>query len=231
MPKIKFGRRLLVYLDASDLEAGRKRDMKSAVNRIGAMAGVAPQSVSAEPATLRQLLAGIRPALHGMIEKTWSNIRSNFVAALSKTGVVDPLPRGVAVAHPAWSPLAKKIAPNKRLHCGLAAFLNRCASRGVAPGAVSDADVAEFHDWLELRTLCPSARDLARRVPRLWNEARTTIASWPRAVLKPLSFRPAPTRVRWTELTQRTPRRTSRCAASRISSTRGQRCQFVRYPL
>ena len=154
----------------TDLSPFEKRDMTSAIKRIGEMAGIALATVPAEAPALRAMVAEIRPAAHGVSEKTWANLLSRFRAALRLANVIDPIVQGSAMRDPAWAPLVEAISEDKRLSCGLASFFNWCASQAIAPEAVSDAVVQRFHHWLENRTLCRKPRDVVRRVPNLWNE-------------------------------------------------------------
>jgi integrase len=173
----------------------RRRDMISAVTRICEMAGAAPATVPAEATVLRALIAEILPALHGVTEKTWANLLSQFRAALRHAGVIDPQVVGAALQDPAWAPLVRAVAGDRRLSSGLASFFNWCALQGIVPGEVDDAVVLRFLEWLETRTLCPKPRDVARRVPNCWNDAADKSAVWPRVTLSIISFRSPPKRV------------------------------------
>ena len=166
---------LLGLLDVTSLNATPRRDKKSAVKRTCEMAGRAPRSLPLDAPILRETLRKIRPAAHGVSWKTWANIRSAFAKALELAGVIDRMDRGVALRHPLWGPLMRSIAHDKRLAGGLAAFANWCAARGIIPEQVDDDVLQEFHVWLETRTLCPKPRDLVRRIPHVWNEARRRI--------------------------------------------------------
>ena len=134
--------------------------------------------------------------------KTWANIRSLFRRALELAGVIDPGGEGSAMRHPAWASLVQAIADDKRLHCGLAAFPNWCATHAIVPEEVDDAVVEPFHGWLENRTLCSKPRDVVRGVPHLWNEASDKIEVWPGIKLTTLSFKSAPKRVQWSNLSE-----------------------------
>lgn len=191
---------VLVIVEAADLLPTRKRDMVSAIKRVCTMAGVTPTTVNAEPTALRSMVGAIRPALHGVSNKTWANLRSSLVAALELAGVIDSMGRGCAGAHPTWGPLMSSIKSDQRLFCGLAAFANWCVGRDILPGAVDDAAVAAFLARLEARTLSPKPQDVARRVPNIWNEARARVPGWPPVELSSVSFRPPPKRVLWNDL-------------------------------
>lgn len=183
-----------------DMSVTRRRDMISAIRRIGAMIGCAPQSVPVDVNFLRQRLAMVLPAAHGISAKTFANLKSLFIGALECAGFVDPMPRGVALKHSQWRRLLKSISHDKRQACGLAAFANWCAVNDILPCAVRDEHVLQFLAWLESRTLCPRPRDIVRRVPNIWNEAARETADWPGFELSPLSFRVPSEHLTWDEL-------------------------------
>jgi integrase len=191
---------LLGLPDVAGLNATRWRDTKSAVKRTCEMAGCAARSLRLEVPILRETLRNIRPAAHGVSWKTWSNIRSSFAKALELAGVIDRMDRGVALRHPLWGPLMRSIAHDKRLAGGLAAFANWCPGRGIDPEQVGDHVLQEFHVWLQTRTLCPRPRDLVRRVPHVWNEAKRRVPGWPQFELTLVSFKPPRRHLPWKDL-------------------------------
>ena len=73
--------------DAS-LTPSRRRDLKSAVLRMTEMTGVDPRITPASLRFMRPRINAVRPAKYNLTPKTWSNLRSNFRAA-----VVQPAPR------------------------------------------------------------------------------------------------------------------------------------------
>jgi integrase len=191
---------VLRLVNEASLPATRRRDLISAVNRVCAMAGATPGSVPADPPLLRKTLSGIRPAAHGITDKSFTNLKSLFAAALQIAGVADPLGRGGAKRDPAWAAVLMAVADDKRLSNGLATFANWCADRVISPAEANDDAVQQFLGWLETRTLHPQPRNLARRVPRLWNESGTRLDSWPSTKLTPLSFRAPSRHLEWSEL-------------------------------
>src|SRR5262249_5800480 len=98
--------------------------MTSAIKRICEMAGVGSAMMPTEAPALRAMIAKIRPAAHGVKEKTWANLLSQLRAALRLADVIDHPAPGSALKHPAWAPLVKAVAADKRLSYGLAAFSN-----------------------------------------------------------------------------------------------------------
>ena len=191
---------LLGLLDEASLGAIRRRDLKSAVSRVCEMAGCAPPSLRLEVSILRETLRKICPAAHGVSWKTWGNLQSLFRRTLELAGVIDRMDRGVALRHSLWGPLMRSIAHDKRLAGGLAAFANWCAAKDISPDQINDVVLREFHVWLETRTLCPKPRDVVRRIPHVWNEARRTISGWPQLELTTLSFKCPQKHLRLTDL-------------------------------
>jgi hypothetical protein len=170
-----------------DLAINRRRDLKSAVNRFCDLAGCAPRSLRLKVPSLRETSRKILPAAHGVSWDRWADIRSLVGGALELAGVADRMPRGIAAKHPAWGPLIRAIAGNQRLANGLAAFANWCAVQGISSNQVDDQILHRFQTWLETRTLCPKPRDVVRRIPNIWNEARDRFEIWPKTKLTPVS--------------------------------------------
>ena len=76
-------------IEGADLSETRRRDLVSAVLRICSMGGVSPGHFLLTPDSVRSLIAGIKPAAHGISGKTFANIQSNLRAALALAGIID----------------------------------------------------------------------------------------------------------------------------------------------
>lgn len=196
----KYGLELVLFLGSLPLPETRRRDLISSVYRVAELTGCAIAQLCLDPEKIRVALEKVRPAKHRLKLASWANIRSAFASALALAGIADRIPRGVASHDPAWSPLVKAIAKDKRLANGLALFVNWCASNTMAPAAVSDQTVQSFLEWLVRRTIYPRPTDLVCRVPRLWNEAALSVSGWPSTKLEVLSFRKASDRLTWDQL-------------------------------
>ena len=187
-------------VESAETPEQRRRNGRSATERVCAMAGLAPAQVPATAPAVRDLLATIRPAAHGMNRKTRTNLLSRFRRELRLADVIDHGYEGRGARHTAWAPLVAATAGDKKLSTGLAAFYNWCAAKDVVADAVDDDVVQHFSLWLEHRTLCPRPRDVIRRTPQLWNAASEQIQVWPKTKLTTISFKAPAKRLQWADL-------------------------------
>jgi integrase len=197
---IRTGADLIEAIGRADLSPTRRRDMVSAVNRVASMTSASPVHMKLDVPGLRERLAGIKPAAHGITPQTYAKIRSNFSAALEWAGVVEPTGRGAAKRDPAWGPLSEAVAGDKRISSGLSSFMNWCVLKGIGPGEVRDSSVREFLAWLETRTLHPRPRAVVWSLPVIWNDARAAVPGWPGTELTRISFRAPSPNLRWDDL-------------------------------
>jgi integrase len=193
---------LLNLVRSAEMSPTRRRDMLSAIERLCEMLGRSPAGVPLHVPELRVLLREIRPAAHRISGKTFANIRSLVAAAVALTGQLDGPVRGLSKGHPVWGPLMQGLSTDHALATGLAAFTNWCAAKGIAPGDVTDVTLQNFLAWLEKGTLHPRPRELARRVPNLWERARERVPGWPDRTLARLSFKLPSKRLSWSELSE-----------------------------
>ena len=191
---------VLAAIQDAELSATKRRDMVSAVNRVAEIFELPPARIPVRIPELRKRLRVVMPSAHGISRKTFSNLRALFASALVLAGVAEPLGRGCAKRDSKWAALVEAVEDDKRMANGLAAFANWCASRGIAPGEVNDVAVAEFLAWLEASTLHPKPRDVARRVPNIWNEAGQSVEGWPQQQLARISFKTPSQNLAWSDL-------------------------------
>ena len=151
----------------------RRRDLISAVRRVCKIVGVDPNAAPASMQYMRPLIKKVWPAKHGLRPKTWSNLRSNFRAAVMQ--VLPPLPRRI---DPEWEKLRSRL-PDQRMKAGLGRFIRYCEQETIATGAVCDPVLGRFYAALETDTLVASPRDCHRRTCQLWNEAVAKVPGWP----------------------------------------------------
>lgn len=192
---------LAAIIEACRQSAIRKRDMLSAVNRVLKMGGAWTGAFVFTPASVRALIASIRPAAHGVSAKSFANIKSNLRAALREAGIID-VPGGHRTkADPHWGQLMAIAADDKSL-IGLSCFASYCVAHSVPPDAVNDRTVLDFHGWLVTRTIEPRPDEAARKIPKLWNRAASNMSGWPATRLMDLQIGMPPRKASWSDLPQ-----------------------------
>jgi hypothetical protein len=158
--------------DAS-LTLNRRRDLKSAVLRMSEITVFDPRITPASLRFMRPRINAVRPAKYHLTPKTWSNLRSNFRAA-----VVQPAPRQPRRPDIEWARLRAAL-PTRRMKKGLSRMIGFCEINSIPPTAVSNAVSDHFRAHLEADTNVPSPPDRHRLTCRLWNEAAATVPGWP----------------------------------------------------
>jgi hypothetical protein len=180
---------LLVFLETTpDLDAKRRRDLKSAVRRVCDLAGRDPEHIGADVITLRGALRNVSAAQHGLSAKTIANIKANVLAALRLQHLQPRNGTSRIPLTPAWQDIAGRLF-EERLKRGLSRFVRFCSGCGIAPELVSDETVDTFSSYLRSETFVRKPNDLLRRTTRLWNEAVEKVEGWPVQRLTVPSFR------------------------------------------
>jgi len=158
----------------------RRRDLLSAVRRVGALLDRPLSALPAHLADLKPGLEGINPARAGITEKTWQNLRSNLLVALRHLGFARSPALHQAPLTAAWQELRDKLHRGSKFG-HLNRFLRFCSAQGIAPGDVEDRTVDMFVEALRIGTFKTKKqiRDLHRRTTGLWNEAADIIDEWP----------------------------------------------------
>jgi integrase len=171
---------VLKALDRPGL-AGRRDlpDLRSAVRTVARALGRPPEAIPAHPGHLRQLLAAVTPATHGLRPARWANTRSLLGRAMRLTGT-DLLPgRSTAPLTPVWRGLAGRLKPVKALEIGLGRLMRFCSTQGIAPEEVDDTAFERFRVALEQTSLVRHPERVHRDTAYCWNRAATTVPGWP----------------------------------------------------
>ena len=161
----------------------RRRDLVSALVRMVELTGVDPRSTPASMRFMRPLIKAIRPAKYGLNPKTWSNLRSNFRAA-----IVHPAPRHRRQHDPEWTKLRRSL-PADRMKNGLCRFIGFCEDSGLPPSSVSDEAFDRFLAHVEADANLSDPHHCHRRSCRLWNEAAASVVGWPQFRITLPSYR------------------------------------------
>ncbi len=179
------------------LSPTRRRDLLSSVMRVAFLLGEAPGRIALDMASLGAKLAAVNPASAGLSRKSFSNVRSDFVAAVRASGL-KPVQRPVTPLSPPWKQLRAELSANKRAHIGLSRLARYATAHRVKPEDVNDATIAAFINAVRDGTLHRKPNELHRKVAMIWNEAAQACVD-----LQPVtvpSFRRPPKRLEWSRL-------------------------------
>jgi integrase len=187
---------VLAAVERNDaLSQSRRRDLRSAVRRVAALLGNIPSGVSLDLPAISSRLAAVNPLAVGMTAKRYSNIRSDFLAAVTGSNLASITRWRKTPLAPLWRQLFATLS-GKRAHLGLSRFARYASVRGIAPDEVNDAVIAEFIAATREQSLHSAPNLLHRQVTQIWNEAARDPSLRLQAVTVP-SFRGPPKRMDW----------------------------------
>jgi len=177
------------------LSVTRRRDLRSAVKRVATLLGDDPARLLLDIPAISSKLAPISPVAAGLSSKSFSNIRSDFMAAV-KASRLKPVQRsGKTPMSAAWTHLVAGLS-DKRARIGLSRLARYADATDIAPEQINDAVIDNFIAAVRDGSLHRKPNDLHRMVSRIWNE----VAQKPGRNLQPVavpSFRPPVKRIEW----------------------------------
>jgi integrase len=176
----------------------RRRDLRSAVNRVARLHGDEPSGIRLDLPMISKRLASPMPAAAGLSEKTLANVRSNFLAAVRTSGIRQAPSLAKTPMTPSWRKLMTDLS-SKRMHIGLSRLARWCSSRGIDPASVGDAVLEQFIEAVREGTLHRKPNVLRRNVALIWNEAAQNSQGALKRVIVP-SFRQPARRLDWSRL-------------------------------
>ena len=180
---------LLIRLEATEgLGQDRRRDLRSAIRRICAIANRDPALFPADVTSVRLVLRKIHPAQLGLSPKTLQNLKPGVLAALRLVRTDGPTTGSKRPLRPEWRALRDRL-PSKQFRDGMARFMRYCSEQGIVPTGVNDAAAAGFVINLREQTFVANPNELHRRCCRLWNQAIETVSGWPQVPVTVPSYR------------------------------------------
>jgi integrase len=196
--KVSFVDVLTALKGNSALSETRLRDLRSAVKRVAFLLGDDPARIPLDLPTISAKLAAVNPVAAGLISKTFSNIRSDFMAAVKVSGL-KPVQRSTRVPlSPAWTKLIADLS-TRRAHIGLSRLARYASAKGIEPEEINDATIDGFITAVRDGSLHRKPNDLHRMVALIWNEAARRSGFDLMPVEVP-SFRRPTKRIEWTLL-------------------------------
>jgi len=179
---------LLAEVEAGlDFNPRRQRDIASDIRALAKLTGQPLESLPAETGRLRVVFASLHPAQARISKKRLQNIRANVGAALQRVRCHRHSALSAVPFAPAWQRLYANL-PTERLKYALSGLLRYCSLHGIAPEAVDDTVVADYHRYLVDHSLKQHPHRVYRQTCRAWNDAAAEFAGWPRVTLKVPSF-------------------------------------------
>jgi integrase len=185
--------------ERSELPTAARQDLRSAVRKVADVLGLPPGDVPANPGFLRQRLAKVGPAAHGISKPRWANIRSLLLRALRLAGVTVLPNRYMAPLAPAWKELDDKLKHQRSIRLGLSRFMHFASAQDVMPEQVDDGFGADYRRALDEEGVVADWPTLWRNTLGFWNRAVREIDGWPQ---RPLTVPERAGRywLRWDEL-------------------------------
>jgi integrase len=177
-----------------DLSETRRRDLRSAVKRVAHLLGNAPEAVPLAMDVIRNGLATVNPMAHGMSPKRFTNLRSDFLAAVRSSGLIPATKRNKGLS-PSWAALLEALSA-RRAHIGLSRLAHYASGKGIHHKNINDEAINGFIAAVRDGSLHQKPNALHRQVTLIWNEA----ARDPSLGLSPVtapSFRGPAERIDW----------------------------------
>ena len=176
-----------------ELSDTRRRDLRSAVKRVAELLGNVPAAIPLVMEEVQAGLGAVNPIAVGMTPKRFTNIRSDFVAAVRASGVI-PIKLNVkAEFSPEWVNLFSRLA-GRTAHLGLSRLARYASDQGIAPEGINDELIDGFIAAVRAGSLHKNLHGLHRQVTVLWNKVAEDSDLGLRPVAIP-SFRKPPQRV------------------------------------
>jgi hypothetical protein len=163
------------------------------VRRTAELLGNAPAAIPLAMDKIQAALTAVNPIALGMTLKRFTNLRSDFVAAVKASGLVPLKANPRAELSPEWIELFDRVS-ERRAHLGLSRLARYASAQGIAPGGINDEVVGGFIEDVRRGSLHRKPNTLYRQVTQIWNK----LANDSDLGLKPVtvpSFRGPPKRI------------------------------------
>jgi integrase len=151
------------------LSAIRRRDLRSSIKRVALLVDDDPARIPLDLRAISAKLASVNPVAAGLTSKSFSNIRSNFLAAVKLSGLRQRPAR--TPLSPAWAELFENHLSARRAHIGLSRLARYASAKGIEPEEINDAAIEACITAVRNETLHGKPNDLHRAMAIIWNEA------------------------------------------------------------
>jgi integrase len=177
-----------------DLSITRRRDLRSAVKRIASLLGEDPKGIPLDLPALRVKLAAVNPVAAGLTLKTFSDVKSDFLAAV-KISELAPVRRSVRAAWNAdWMRVITQFSERPRV--GIWRLARYASARGIAPEQIDSTVIQDFIAEFRDTSLRGNPNNVHRMVSQVWNKVARQSELNLQTVIVP-SFRQPLRRIEW----------------------------------
>jgi hypothetical protein len=185
---------------ADDLAPVAKRDLKSAVTRVGKWLSRDLAQAPADPAWLREHMADWNGARFGINDASFSVVLSQLRRALSVCAPTRPRSsKSRALLAPDWQRLDSAMRQywvdyrkaqdlpigHNWLAIGLARFIRWCSEQAISPDAVRSETISRFIDDIARTEIRGRLDEKEIGLRRAWNHAVAHVPDWPASPVPP----------------------------------------------
>ena len=121
----------------------RLRDLRSSIKRVASLMGDDPARIALDLPAISAKLATISPAAAGLTGKSFSNIRSDFLAAVKASKLKSVQRCAKTPLSAEWNRLIADLS-TRRAHIGLSRLAHYASAHGIAPVEINDATIEAF---------------------------------------------------------------------------------------
>lgn len=173
----------------------RLRDLRSSIRRVAALVGDDPARIPLDLPAISAKLANISPAAAGLTSKSFSNIRSDFMAAVTASKLKSVQRSAKTPLSAAWNKLIADLS-TRRAQVGLSRLARFASANGIEPKGVNVETIEAFITAVRNGTLHRKPNGLHKLVAKIWNEVAQRSEFGLHTVKVP-SFRRPVKRIEW----------------------------------
>ena len=150
------------------LSKNRRRDLISAVNTVARLLNRRPAELPVNARDLRQRLSRVHPTQVGMSKKRFSNVMSDFTAALKLLPKKKANRSRQRTELPSWRAFRASLETDWQRYT-LARLAHYCSGRLLSPECISDEVLEDFRNHLDETQIAKDPDKVVRIVRQTWN--------------------------------------------------------------
>lgn len=171
-------------LAAPDIPEGSRKNMLAAIDTVARLMGAAGLQATIDIPKIQARFEKVTPAMLGFATAgALSGLKSNLRRALKIAGVETMSGASRAPLTSAWEALRQQAIKHAGLWPALSRFAHRCSARGVGPGEVGPAHLAEHLCETAATCIKSRAEKAERQITRAWTRAQALVPGWPTQAL------------------------------------------------